>query len=259
VTESSFSQGSGPAVVAHRGASSIEAENTIPAFELAIAAGADAVEFDVRITADGHPVVLHDADVARTTDGRGLVRDLSLGELKALRIHTADGGFTEIPTLEDALACCSGRVAVDVELKNVPGDPDFEPDRERAAELVVEALGETGFVGPVLISSFNPFAIARVRAIAHGIPTGLLTDTDVDAAAALSFVTREGHPWVLPFVRQVRAGGRSLVEDAHAAGVMIGTWITDDPDEAAALAEMGVDAIATNDPARLVPVIRGAR
>src|SRR5918992_2292030 len=98
-------------VVAHRGASVEEPENTIAAFEAAIDAGADAVEFDVRMTADGHPVVMHDPDVSRTTDGTGLVCEVTLEELRRLGV----------PTLEDALGCLSGRAAADIEIKNLPG------------------------------------------------------------------------------------------------------------------------------------------
>jgi glycerophosphoryl diester phosphodiesterase len=95
VSEPPFSQGTGapfghgagrPLVVAHRGASIEAPENTIEAFERAVDAGADAVEFDVRITADGSAVVMHDPDVDRTTDGQGRCRDMTLAEVKALRI-----------------------------------------------------------------------------------------------------------------------------------------------------------------------------
>ena len=234
-----------------------EAENTLEAFEAAVAAGADAVEFDVRLTADGVPVVLHDADVARTTDGDGLVRDLSLTDVKRLRIRTRAGGPAEIPTLRETLELLSGRAAVDVEIKNVPGDRDFEPDRERAVEATIESLAASAFSGPVLVSSFNPFSLVRVRELAPEIPTGLLTGYDVEAAAAFEFARAQGHPWVLPFAEMVRPDAAELVRAAHAADVRVGTWIVDDSALAAQLIHAGVDAIATNDPAALVAVRAG--
>jgi glycerophosphoryl diester phosphodiesterase len=238
--------------VAHRGASASEAENTLAAFDEAVAFGADVVEFDVRMTADDVAVVMHDPDVSRTTDGHGLVRELRLDELKALRIRTSDGGFTQVPTLEEALTCLSGRVAVDVEIKNIPGEPDFDGENERAVEATLRSLDAVAFTGKVLISSFNPSSIARVLSLAPDVPTGLLTSEDVDPLAALQFARDQGHGWVLPFVRGVLAAGPSLAERVHRAGMRLGTWITDDPAEAVAAMRAGVDAVATNDPAAIV-------
>ena len=237
-------------IVAHRGASAIEAENTLPAFEAALAAGADAVEFDVRLTSEGVPVVMHDPDVSRTTDGAGLVRDMTLAEIKRLAIRTASGGSTEVPTLAEALSCLSGRAAADIEIKNIPGEPDFDPDRERVVEAIVAALD--GAEDDVLLSSFNPFSLAKARELAPGVITGLLTGQGVDAGAAMGFARERGDAWILPFVEEVLGAGDPFIEEAHGAGLLVGTWIVDDPDLAAALMLKGIDALATNDPARIV-------
>ena len=252
MSESPFSQAGRTAIVAHRGASAREAENTLEAFELAMASGAEAVEFDVRMTADGAPIVMHDPEVARTTDGSGLVRDLRVEEIKDLRIRLRDGGLAEVPTLVEALGCCSGRVAVDVEIKNIPGEPDFDGDREAAVEATLAALDAVSFSGDVIISSFNPFSIGHARRLAPGVPTGLLTPYEVDADIAFGFAREQGHAWVLPFVDRVRAADAAIVERVHAAGMRIGTWITDDPSVALELMRAGLDAVATNDPAPVV-------
>ncbi len=258
MSERRFSQEAERLVVAHRGASVAQAENTLPAFEEAVAAGADVVEFDVRMTADDVAVVMHDADVERTTDGAGLVRDLHLRELKQLRIRTSDGSFTGVPTLEEALGVLSGRAAVDIEIKNIPGEPDFDGSRESAVEATLEALGSVAFVGSVLISSFNPLSIAHSRASAPDVPTGLLTTEDVDPRVALGFARDQGHGWVLPFAEGVLRAGPSVADEAHAAGMRLGTWITDDPDTVLRLWGAGVDAVATNDPATIVAARREA-
>jgi len=109
MSEWPFSQETGSAVVAHRGDSAHLPENTIEAFEAAIAAGAEVVEFDVRLTGDGVAVVMHDADVARTTDGSGIVRSLTLADVRALRIALPGGGAAGVPTLEEALRALAGR------------------------------------------------------------------------------------------------------------------------------------------------------
>lgn len=239
-------------MVAHRGSSATHPENTIHAFEAAVAAGADVVEFDVRMTSDGVAVVLHDPDVSRTTDGSGLVRGLTLTQVKRLRIDSAVGDPTEVPTLEEALRCLSGRVGVDVEIKNIPGEPDYDTERQEAVEATVRALEETGFSGDVLVSSFNPMSIARSRELAPDLSTGLLTTEDVEADAALAFARSHGHPWALPFVGCVLDAGDGFVREAHGAGVRVGTWVVDDPATAVALMRSGIDAVATNDPARIV-------
>lgn len=258
VSESSFSQPTRSFVVAHRGASAAEAENTLVAFERAIQAGADSVEFDVRLTADDRAVVLHDPDLRRTTDAAGLVHELTLAEVKKARIRTGGGDVVEVPTLDEALAYCSGRVAVNVELKNIPGEPDFDPDRQRVTEATLRALDEEGFVGPVLLSSFNPWAIARARELAPDVPTGLLTDHEVEADAALTYAERSGHPWVLPSLRQVGKDPAGIAARAHEAGVLVGTWISDDPAQVVELFRSGIDAVATNDPEAVVQVVRQA-
>ena len=244
-------------IVAHRGASASEAENTLEAFEAAIRAGADGVEFDIRMTADGHAVVMHDADVSRTTDGSGLVRSKTLAEVKSLRIRTADGGATEVPTLDETLRSLSGRTFVDIEIKNIPGQPDFDAEGEPAVVAVLASLDRTAFSGSVLLTSFNPFSLARSRVLAPEVPTGLLADPEVEAPTTLRYAHEEGHPWLLPYKANALSAGEAFVREAHAYHMRIGAWLTDDPSEAAALFAIGVDAVATNDPAALIKARTG--
>ena len=233
-----------PMVVAHRGASIEQPENTIEAFEAAIDAGADSVEFDVRLTADGHAVVTHDPDVSRTTNGTGLVSEMTLEEIRALGV----------PTVQDALRCLSGRAAADIEIKNSPDEPGYTPDAEPAVEATLSALDEVAFASPVIVSSFNPRSIAHSRTLRPDVPTGLLLWFDVEADEALARATGQGHPWVLPFVTKVLEAGEGFGARVHDGGALLGVWITDDPETARRLFEFGADAVATNDPRAIVPV-----
>jgi glycerophosphoryl diester phosphodiesterase len=233
-----------PMVVAHRGASVEQPENTIAAFEAAIDAGADAVEFDVRLTVDGHAVVMHDPDVSRTTDATGLVSEMTLEEVRKLGV----------PTLEEALRCLSGRAGVDIEIKNLPGEPDFTPGREPAVEATLAALDRLAFSGQVIVSSFNPASIAHSRALRPDVPSGLLTAYEVEADDALVRATSQGHSWVLPFVSTVLSAHDRFAERVHRSGALLGVWIADDPSTARKLFELGVDAVATNDPRAIVQV-----
>jgi glycerophosphoryl diester phosphodiesterase len=240
-------------VVAHRGASVEQPENTIEAFEAAIDAGADAVELDVRMTADGMAVVMHDPDVSRTTDGHGLVSEMTLEDVRRLRIALPGGGAAGVPTLEEALACLSGRAAADVEIKNLPGEPGFTPDREPAVEATLDALDAAGFPGQVIVSSFNSRSIAHSRRLRPDVPTGLLTAYDVDADETLVRAGTDGHPWILPFVSKVLEAGDGFADRVRSGGALLGVWIADDPETARRLFELGADAVATNDPRAIVP------
>src|SRR6266545_4718053 len=171
----------------HRGASATFAENTLESFAAAIDSGAQAVELDVRLSADGVAVVMHDPDVSRCTDGAGLVHELTVAELKQLDASRGTGERAAVPTLREVLDLCSGRIGVDLEIKNIPGEPAFDSPREAAVEALLPA-------------------------------------------------------------------GPELVERVHGAGMLVGTWVVDAPDTMARLFAMGVDAVATNDPALGVEV-----
>jgi glycerophosphoryl diester phosphodiesterase len=247
-----------PAIVAHRGASVSHPENTLEAFEAAVAAGADAVELDVRPTRDGVLVVLHDSDVSATTDGVGHVHRMTLDEVKALDA-SGGAGRAEVPTLHEALTLLSGRAGIDIEIKNLPGDPGFDEGREVAATEIVRLLDELSFDGSVLVSSFSWLSIDRVRELNPSIPTGFLTGAVVDPASALHFVREKGYRFVLPQVDGLTAAGEPFVRECREAGVRVGAWTVDDPGRIAELFGWGVDAVVTNDPAAGVAVRDGFR
>ncbi|MDQ4108126.1 MAG: hypothetical protein M3138_04870 [Actinomycetota bacterium] len=229
-------------------------ENTVEAFDAAIDAGADAVEFDVRVTADGVAVVMHDPDVSRTTDGFGLVAELTLSDVRRLRIPLPGGGAAGVPTLEEALECLSGRAAADIEIKNLPGEAGFTPDREPAVEATLAALEAMVFPGQVIVSSFNPASIAHTRRLRPDVSTGLLTSYDVEADEALGRAKADEHPWVLPFVLKVLEASDGFADRVRACGALLGVWIVDDPETARRLFDLGADAVATNDPRAIAPI-----
>lgn len=251
--ESAFRPEDLPIVVAHRGLALVEPENTLAAFEAAVACGAQAVEFDVRLTLDGHPVVIHDADTLRVCGGEGgPVCAMALRDLKRLRVRSRSGEPAEIPTLAEALALLSGRIGIDIEIKNLPGEPDYSASGSASVESIGRALDAAAFSGPVLVSSFDPPSLATARSAMPGVPTGLLSTDAVPAGIARELTLREGHDWVLPSLNAVRAAGPGFFEEVHGCGLLVGTWVVDDAREARTLFSSGIDAIATNDPASLV-------
>ena len=247
-----------PLVVAHRGDPRRHPENSVLGFLAALDAGADAVELDVRLTRDGVPVVIHDATVDRTTDGTGLVRGMTLAELRRLRLR-GGGPVDVVPTLREALDAIAGAGGgVDVEVKNIPGDPDFDGPDEGLLLATLEELS-TSSPSDVLVTSFNPSTLRRCREADGAIATGLLTIDAVDPMDGLAAASSEGHAFVLPSVRAIEGRERALASAAHAAGVRLGAWTADDPATVSRLASAGLDAIATNDPAMAAAVVGRAQ
>jgi glycerophosphoryl diester phosphodiesterase len=222
-------------VLAHRGASNASRENTIDAFRLAGELGCDAVELDVRRTADGQLIVHHDA---RLADGRAIV-DLSAADLPA-----------HIPDLQAALDACSG-MWVNVEIKNDPHDPDFDPT-DSIADATVAALSHRGEDDRWLISSFRLETVDRCKGLAAGIRTAWLV-LEVPDDVIATMVSR-GHTALHPWVGTL---GRSHIDVCHGAGIEVNTWTCDDPQRMAELIEWGIDGICTNVPDVAIEVIAG--
>jgi glycerophosphoryl diester phosphodiesterase len=238
-----------PIVVAHRGASAKRPENTLEAFNEAFAAGAQVVELDVRLTADGIPVVAHDPGLGRVTQGatEAFVHDLSAEALRR--------AAPEIPTLAEVCAAAEEKGGLDLEIKNVPWDPAFDPESERTLEAALEVAAEA-FSGPLLLSSFNRRTLERSLELAPGLPTGLLVVPEMPLGDELVYTVRAGHAFILPAADALVAEGEGFVADAHGHGVRVGTWVVDDQATQDKLFRWGVDAVATNDPAPAVAVLR---
>lgn len=212
----------GTLVIAHRGASAHEPENTVAAFAAAVSFGADGVELDVRLTSDGALAVVHDGHLA---DGRA-VADLGAADLP-------DG----VCLLPAALAACA-ELLVNVEIK-ADGPGGGVP----LASPVVEAARAWG--GRVLVSSFDPATVDAVRAMATEIPTAQLTFLlDRAPAELVAGIAERGHSAWHPHHATLDAEAVAL---AHEAGLAVNTWTVDDPERIAALAAWGVDAVVSND------------
>ncbi|MSO78709.1 MAG: glycerophosphodiester phosphodiesterase [Acidimicrobiia bacterium] len=225
-----------PLVLAHRGARQEAPENTVEAFKLALRQGADGVELDVHRTADGGLVVHHDADAAEV----GVLATRSLGYIQAAR--------PDIPTLDEVLDACAGSL-VNVEIKNSPGDADYDAE-DVAAELVVAAILARGTTDTVLVSSFNLATIDRVRALNPTMPTGFLTVFGIDPLDALDVCTANGHNALHPSVFMLGADMADRVcGRAHELGLQVNVWTVNDLNEIQRLAAAGVDGIVTDVPA----------
>ena len=232
-----------PLNIAHRGASLVAPPNTLAAFRRAAELGADGVELDVHLSADGVPVVIHDFTVDGTTDGSGPVAAMTLAELKQLdagRRFGAPFAGERIPTLEEVLEAVGGRVLLNIELKSTS-------PRDTGLERVVIALVERhGLSQRVLLSSFNPISLWRAKRLAPHIAVGLLH------APELPFPLRRGWFGFL-FRHEARHPEHTMVNARYKAwaerrGYRVNTWTVDEPSEMRRLIALGVDGIITNAP-----------
>ena len=228
-----------PAIVAHRGASAQHPENTLSAFEAAVETGADFVELDVRRCLDGGLAVAHDPTVESDGGGSVAISELTLADLKQLRPQT--------PSLDEVLETLRGRVALEVEIKNVPGEPGYEPSAVTIAHDVVAAMRTHDF-GDAFVASFDGACLETVKKCDSQIATGLLVEGSSGLARALETVVGR-HAFLLPEARALEAAGRAFIEQAHDRGVRICTWEVDEPSAIERLFELGADAVETNDPA----------
>jgi glycerophosphoryl diester phosphodiesterase len=214
-------------VIAHRGASAVRPENTLEAFRHARTLGADMVELDARWAADGSVWVLHDEHLP---DGRAL-KDTQPADLP-----------DHVPTLAAAIEACEG-MGVNIEVKNVPIDGDWDPD-ERVARQVVDLVQAMGVQERILVSSFGIGAIDTVHELDPSIATAFLTSYHVDADG-LANVKSKGHSALHPnegFVDEW------LLDTCHGLGLQVNTWTLDDPERMALLLGWGLDGICTNVP-----------
>lgn len=226
-------------IIGHRGASGDYPENTVVAFRRALDAGAEALELDVRLSADGVPVVIHDDTVERTTDGVGVVATATLASLRELDA----GGGERIPTLAEVLETFPTTPLI-VEIKAIPaGKPVAELlERHGAADRVVVGAFEHSALRPFSPSRFHRSASRRETA-RFWVRTrvGLGGKKGVPYRA---FTVPERHG-------RLRVVDRKFARAARGIGRPVHVWTVDEPAEARRLWALGVAGIITNYPARL--------
>jgi glycerophosphoryl diester phosphodiesterase len=219
-----------PAVVGHRGASGHAPENTMASFALAVEMGADLVECDVHLSADGVPVVIHDETLERTTAGAGLVQAHTAAQLAALGV----------PTLDELLAWAATRIPLSIEVKH--GPLYYEGLVEKSVALV----RKHGMLDTTLLISFDHFAILRVKQLEPSIACGaLFAARPVDGPAIARACRADA---LLPHWAFVTP---DVVEQAHAAGLAVSVWTCNDDVSIGAALAAGVDGIATDYPDRV--------
>ncbi len=213
--------------IAHRGASAYEPENTIKAFERAIELGADAIELDVRLTKDGVPIIIHDESLDRVAGINAKVADLSLNDVRKVRVF----GSEPIPTLEEVLASFAPRIPIFIEIKDV-----------RASKPVAELVQRLGFVDRVLIISFYQEALKTVKEISKDFAIGLIVNRRGVNIREYIHLNIDA---ILPRYDVVTP---RFVQEAHAHNIKVYAWTINDPTTALRMIGFGIDGIATDRP-----------
>lgn len=226
-------------VYAHRGDARVAQENTIAAFLAALVAGADGVELDVRRSADGALVVHHDAQVA----GLGPISELTV---RALPPHVA--------LLDEAMEALEP-LGVNVEIKNDPDEPGYDPTGSLAYDTVA-LLEERGDLSRVLISSFDLATIDAVRRADQSVATGWLLGYTADPASYVDRAVAHGISALHPFVLAVTDEG---VQRAHAAGLEVNTWTVNARHDLERMVQLDVDTVITDDVALALEVVGAPR
>jgi len=240
-----------PVIFAHRGASAHAPENTLAAFELALTHNADAIELDVKLSADGQAVVIHDPTVDRTTGSHGHVKDLTLSQLQALdagRFFSEKYSGEKIPTLEEVFETVGKRTFINVELTN------YNTPRDQLVETVCMLVKKSGLQKHVMFSSFFAANLSKAHAYLPDVPRGLLALNGLLGAWARSFGFAFGRYHALhPNLKDVTS---QQVQRVHRLNRRIHVWTVNAPDDMRRLFHWGVDAIFTDDP-QLAVQVRG--
>ena len=255
-----------PVIHAHRGGAldfgkPVRPEDALPAFRHAATIPGTWLEMDTVVSADGVPVVIHDSTLDRTTDCSGNVLDTPVTAIEACRIDKL--GVSEnlvdappapplrVPRLAEVLAFAKEReLSVNLEIKRIPGDPGYVPGDTAFARTVMEVVKAAGLAPErLIIQSFDPTNLDVAAQALPGVTLSLLTLAEMnEGAPEVAFL--RGYHWVSP-------GGvpsASFVQRAHGYGLKIVPYTLNTPEEVRAAADLGVEAIITDD----VPMARRA-
>lgn len=225
--------------------------NTLPSFELALAQGAHGLELDVHRSKDGAVVVIHDFTVDATTNGNGIVSDMTLTELKALDAGSwfgTDYVGVQIPILDEVFEALGQQTIINVEIKSLLTDAT-----DGVEQAVADCILRHRMTERVFVSSFNPHTLLRFRAILPEVAIGVLYDklVPIDTFGILGELAYEAfHP-------QHTEITQTMVQETHAQGRVLNTWTVNEPEDARRLQAWGVDCLITDKPDIILSALDG--
>lgn len=262
-----------PFTSAHRGGAAYAPENTMMAFQNALRLGVDDIEMDAQLTADNVLVILHDDTVDRTTECSGAVPNMSFAEVKncdaaywfspgqpTTKIdqnaeHPLRGQGITVPSLDEVFgwynALSEPRPTLTIEIKNIPGEANFDPLGTVVAAALVPAIEAAGLLDKVIVQAFHPLSLENAKLLNPNIRTLFLSSFDITATTGLqnlAYTVAADHEFSAPNFETPDMNA-VYIETAHAAGKVVIPWTADKEADIRALAAVGVDGVITNFPA----------
>ena len=228
--------GTATIVTSHRGCSSAAPENTLPAFQLAIDHGSDRAELDVQMTKDGVVMVTHDTSLRRCTGRNANIYDLTYDEVRKLdagRWFSTKYAGTKIPTLEEVLDLCKGKIQLNIEIKPNAATPELEAE-------TVRIIHEKGFEKDCIITSQSYETLCKVKELDPEIPTGYILALGVGSYYDL--------PAADLFSVEATFITSGMVQQIHKRGKTIAAWTVNREEDASNMLSLGVDDIITDKP-----------
>ncbi len=227
-------------VVAHRGGANLGPENTLYCIEKGLEAGADMIEIDVHLSADGEIVVCHDDDVNRTTNGKGLISEMDYAQVRALKVIDSEGNETDeyIPLLHEVLSLIKGRAKLLLEIKQ------SRHSLEGIEQACLECINALGMKEDVVIQSFDDDVIETVHALDPSVRVEKLL-----YAAPPFFFNFKKYDYVASFNVYHGMVSRTFIRKAHARGKEVKVWTLNERNDKLV---NSVDGVITNEPALFV-------
>jgi glycerophosphoryl diester phosphodiesterase len=241
-----------PIILAHRGDLSHAPENTIPSFSQAIQKGADGVELDAKLTADGHVIVIHDATVDRTTNGNGKVASFTLDAIRKLDAGSwfdSKCAGTQVPLLEEVFETVSKDKLINIELTN------YSTPKDGLTQKVCELIKKHNNQSQIIFSSFFASNLKIAMQILPEVPRGLLAMPGLIGLWARSFGFMFGEFQALHV--HISNASKEQTQRVHRIKRRVHVWTANTSEEIIRLKDWGVDGIFTDDPARAVRILRG--
>jgi glycerophosphoryl diester phosphodiesterase len=230
-------------IFAHRGACALAPENTITSFEMAVQHLAEFIELDAKLSRDGKVMVIHDATLDRTTNGKGKVNEFTLADLKNLDAGAKfDPKYTgeKIPTLDEVFEAVGKKILVNVELTN------YSSPNDDLIEKVAEAVNRHSMQQRVLFSSFAPKNLVHMKKLLPETPVALLCLPGVGGLFSRSFLLRNVSPSIIhPYLSDV---SQRYVQGEHARNRRVHVWTVNDEEDIKRMLDLKVDGIFSDDP-----------